>query len=262
MNVTMSGSYSDPIQQLSKLISSERFFALSTTILLHLTLVVLIMAGWVADKPAEPISKSIKVEMFVMPASENKPQIALEKMQEMPASPPKEMQKKAITEAPFAKKRVEDLPSIETKELTEPMPEVSPQDAVDASEKLEKTSEVKTAVNAEANRTNEHAVSKENASTSSAEQKFDASHYSPLQKEAPVYPQRALDKGVQGTCTIQYTVNTQGLVENPVALDDCHALFIKPSLEATKSFRYSPRMIDGQAVKVSNVKNTFKYRIE
>ncbi len=61
---------------------------------------------------------------------------------------------------------------------------------------------------------------------------------------------------------MRYTVNAEGRVENPEALGDCHAFFIKPSLEATKSFRYTPRVVDGKAVKVPNVKNTFQYRIE
>ncbi|MDO8960791.1 MAG: energy transducer TonB, partial [Methylophilus sp.] len=91
---------------------------------------------------------------------------------------------------------------------------------------------------------------------------FDTSQYFPVDKKAPAYPSRALDKGIQGACTVRYTVTTDGRVENPEALDDCHAFFIKPSLEATKSFRYTPRMVDGKAVKVPNVKNTFQYRIE
>jgi len=93
-------------------------------------------------------------------------------------------------------------------------------------------------------------------------QPFDSSQYFPVQKDAPAYPSRALDKGIQGTCTVRYNVNSKGRVENPEVLDDCHPFFIKPSLSATKSFRYTPRIVDGMAVNVPNVKNTFQYRIE
>jgi len=41
----------------------------------------------------------------------------------------------------------------------------------------------------------------------------------------------------------------------------CHPLFVKPSLAAAKRFRYQPRVVDGQAVAVANVKNTFTYKI-
>ncbi|WP_234463612.1 MULTISPECIES: TonB family protein [Pseudomonadaceae] len=86
--------------------------------------------------------------------------------------------------------------------------------------------------------------------------------YLPIAKDAPDYPTRALDKGIEGTCTVSYSVNPQGRIENPKALEDCHPLFIRPSLTAAKSFRYQPRIVDGRAVTVPEVKNTFHYRIQ
>ncbi len=61
---------------------------------------------------------------------------------------------------------------------------------------------------------------------------------------------------------MRYTVNTKGRVENTEVIDGCHPYFIRSSLEATKSFRYTPRIVDGRAVNVPDVKNTFQYRIE
>ncbi|NKQ12682.1 TonB family protein [Pseudomonas sp. SST3] len=86
--------------------------------------------------------------------------------------------------------------------------------------------------------------------------------YLPIAKDAPDYPSRALDKGIEGTCTVSYSVNPQGRIENPKALDDCHPLFIRASITAAKSFRYQPRIVDGRAVTVPEVKNTFHYRIQ
>lgn len=86
--------------------------------------------------------------------------------------------------------------------------------------------------------------------------------YLPIAKQAPAYPQRALDKGIEGECTVSYTVNARGRVEQPEVVGACHPLFIRPSLAAAQSFRYQPRVIDGRAVAVPNVKNTFTYRIE
>ena len=71
-----------------------------------------------------------------------------------------------------------------------------------------------------------------------------------------------MDKGVQGECTISYTVNALGRVEDPQVAGECHPLFILPSLTASKSFRYQPRLVDGKAVAVPNVKNTFTDRSE
>jgi len=86
--------------------------------------------------------------------------------------------------------------------------------------------------------------------------------YLPIAKKPPVYPQRALDAGLQGSCTVSYTVDVQGRVRSPEVIGDCHPLFIRPSLTAAKSFRYQPRIVDGRAVAVPDVKNTFHYRIE
>ncbi|WP_457441232.1 TonB family protein [Pseudomonas sp. TE3786] len=86
--------------------------------------------------------------------------------------------------------------------------------------------------------------------------------YLPVSKEAPEYPDKALEKGIEGDCTVTYTVTPQGRVDNPQVLGQCHPLLVRPSLAAARTFRYQPRIVDGQAVSVANVKNTFHYRIE
>ncbi|OUM28803.1 hypothetical protein B8W72_19345 [Pseudomonas putida] len=85
--------------------------------------------------------------------------------------------------------------------------------------------------------------------------------YLPIAKEAPDYPQRALDHNIEGECTVAYTVTPQGQVSDPQVVGQCHPLFVKPSLAAAKRFRYQPRVVNGQAVAVANVKNTFTYKI-
>ncbi|MCU1725178.1 energy transducer TonB [Pseudomonas sp. 5P_5.1_Bac1] len=89
-----------------------------------------------------------------------------------------------------------------------------------------------------------------------------SSQYLPISKQAPDYPQRALDKGVQGDCTVSYTVDTSGRVRDPRVLDGCHPWFAQPSLQAARTFKYQPRVVDGRVVEVPGVKNTFHYSIE
>lgn len=86
--------------------------------------------------------------------------------------------------------------------------------------------------------------------------------YLPIAKDAPDYPQRALDRKIEGECTVAYRVNAQGRVEDPQVVGDCHPLFVKPSLAAAKTFRYQPKVVNGQAVAVASVKNTFTYKIQ
>ena len=53
-----------------------------------------------------------------------------------------------------------------------------------------------------------------------------------------------------------------GKVEAPKVVGNCHPAFIRPSLVAAATFRYKPRVVDGQPVSVSGVRNTFHYRIQ
>lgn len=86
--------------------------------------------------------------------------------------------------------------------------------------------------------------------------------YLPIAKEAPDYPARALGRRIEGECTVSYTVNVKGQVEAPQVVGSCHPLFIKPSLDAARTFRYRPKIVDGRPVAVTDVKNTFSYRIK
>ncbi|MEC5343119.1 energy transducer TonB [Brenneria populi] len=86
--------------------------------------------------------------------------------------------------------------------------------------------------------------------------------YQPISKQAPDYPDKALSRKIEGDCTVVYRVNRRGEVEDPQAQSDCNPLFVRPSVNAAKTFRYQPRIINGQPVDVPQVKNTFHYRIE
>jgi protein TonB len=87
--------------------------------------------------------------------------------------------------------------------------------------------------------------------------------YLPIVKVAPIYPQRALSRGIEGHCTVQYTVTRQGTISNPVVVEsDCtSSLFHRASMQAALKFKYKPRVIDGQAVEVPGVQNRFTFKI-
>lgn len=85
--------------------------------------------------------------------------------------------------------------------------------------------------------------------------------YLPIVKIAPIYPQRALVRGITGTCTVRYTVTTAGTVKDvEVVPTMCEEeMFAKPSVDAAKRFRYKPRVIDGDAVEVQGIYNMFHF---
>jgi protein TonB len=88
--------------------------------------------------------------------------------------------------------------------------------------------------------------------------------YLPIVKVAPIYPQRALSRGIEGFCVVQYTVTKQGTTANPFVVEDqcTSSLFHSASVQAALKFKYKPRVVDGQAIEVPGVQNKFTYEIE
>lgn len=87
--------------------------------------------------------------------------------------------------------------------------------------------------------------------------------YLPIVKVSPIYPQRANSRGIEGHCTVQYTVTRQGTVKDVVVVEsDCtSSLFERASVQAAMKFKYKPRVIDGQAVEVPGVQNRFTFKL-
>jgi len=87
--------------------------------------------------------------------------------------------------------------------------------------------------------------------------------YLPIVKVAPIYPNRALSRGTEGYCVVQYTVTRQGTTKDPFVVDgQCtSSLFHSASINAALKFKYKPRVIDGNAVEVPGVQNKFTYEI-
>ncbi|MCG8613010.1 MAG: TonB family protein [Pseudomonadales bacterium] len=90
------------------------------------------------------------------------------------------------------------------------------------------------------------------------------SEYLPILKIAPVYPQKALNRGVEGICTVEYTVARDGTVRDVSVVESaCDSwLFRRPSVEAAKKFRYQPKIQNGAPVEVKGMRNQFTYKIE
>ena len=87
--------------------------------------------------------------------------------------------------------------------------------------------------------------------------------YLPIVKVAPIYPARALQRGLEGFCVVQYTVTSLGTIKDPVVVQDqcTSSLWHRASLQAALKFKYKPRVIDGVAVEVPGVQNKFTYEI-
>lgn len=79
----------------------------------------------------------------------------------------------------------------------------------------------------------------------------------------PQYPNRALQRGIEGWCQVMFTVDENGGVLDPVVVDaDPPDIFDSASLRAVSRFKFNPRTKDGQAVKTPGVQYVFRFNLE
>ncbi len=86
--------------------------------------------------------------------------------------------------------------------------------------------------------------------------------YLPIVRVAPVYPARALSRGIEGYVDMSFTVTTTGTVKDPIVVFSTSSLFERAATRAVLKFKYKPRVVDGIPVDVPNVKTRITFRIE
>ena len=86
--------------------------------------------------------------------------------------------------------------------------------------------------------------------------------YLPIVRVAPVYPARALSRGLEGFVDLQFTVTTTGTVKDPIVLQSTSSLFERAAIRAVLKFKYKPRVVDGVPVEVPGVKTRISFQLE
>lgn len=221
--------------------------AAGLAVALHVGVLAALMMGWSTQKPVVDAPRVMHTQLVMLPAAPApEPLVATSAPPEpepVPAKPrvDPQVQVQKLEKAALARKRVEEKKAEQQQERL-------------ATEQRNRELEQQ--------RLDQQRLAAEKARAAVPAPAFDSRQYQPLSKAAPDYPERALDKNIEGDCTLEYSVDIQGRVENPKVLDGCHPLFIRPSLAAANTFRYQPRVVDGKPVAVPAVRNTFHYRIK
>lgn len=86
--------------------------------------------------------------------------------------------------------------------------------------------------------------------------------YLPIVRVAPVYPARALSRGLEGFVDLSFTVTTAGTVKDPVIIQSTSSLFERAAIRAVLKFKYKPRVVDGVPVEVPGVKTRISFQLE
>jgi protein TonB len=86
--------------------------------------------------------------------------------------------------------------------------------------------------------------------------------YLPIVKVAPVYPRRALTRGLEGYVLLEFTVTKLGTVENPVVVEaDPPGIFDTAAINAALKFKYKPKVVNGEPIDVGGVRNLITFEL-
>ncbi len=83
----------------------------------------------------------------------------------------------------------------------------------------------------------------------------------PLTVVQPEYPRRAAQRGIQGYCTVEFTVAANGATKDIFVADCPDRVFERSSMNAAGRLKYRPRVVDGQPVDVPRVQYKFVFEM-
>lgn len=87
--------------------------------------------------------------------------------------------------------------------------------------------------------------------------------YLPIVKVAPIYPRRAQTRGIEGYVLLEFTVTSTGTVRDPVVIEsDPPHVFDRAAIQAAIKFRYRPKVVNGEPIEVSGVRNLITFKFE
>jgi protein TonB len=86
--------------------------------------------------------------------------------------------------------------------------------------------------------------------------------HQPILKVKAIYPPFARTRGIEGYCTVKYTITTAGTTKDVVVIEsEPKGIFDKVSVEAALKFKYRPRVVNGQPIEVRGVPNKFIFTL-
>lgn len=85
----------------------------------------------------------------------------------------------------------------------------------------------------------------------------------PIVRVAPLYPERARERGIEGWVVVEFTISTTGAVKDAVVIDsDPKHIFERESLRAVQKFKYRPKIVDGVPVEQPGQRISFNFTLE
>jgi protein TonB len=92
---------------------------------------------------------------------------------------------------------------------------------------------------------------------------FTDGDYLPIVKVQPIYPRRAQERGISGYVLLEFTVTELGTVEDVVVIEaEPKGYFERAARRAAMKFKYKPKVINNEAIRVPGVRNLITFEIQ
>ena len=77
-----------------------------------------------------------------------------------------------------------------------------------------------------------------------------------------MYPRRAAARGIEGYVLLEFTVTKTGAVRDPKVLEaKPPGIFDRAALNASLKFKYKPKVVNGESIEVSGVRNRITFEL-
>lgn len=86
----------------------------------------------------------------------------------------------------------------------------------------------------------------------------------PLAESQPIFPPRLLERGVEGSCVVNYSISASGVTKDIVVDEkNCsHRSFGQAAAKAVAKYKYAPKIVDGEPVVALNQRQFFRFLID
>ena len=92
---------------------------------------------------------------------------------------------------------------------------------------------------------------------------FTDGEYLPIMKVQPNYPRHALARGIEGFVMLEFVVTENGNVRDPVVVEaQPPGIFDGAAIQAALKFKYKPKIVEGEPVAVSGVRNKITFELQ
>lgn len=85
----------------------------------------------------------------------------------------------------------------------------------------------------------------------------------PMVRVPPQYPEKAMQRGIEGRVLIEFTISKGGTVKNPkVIAYEPSKIFNKAALKAVSQWKYNPKIENGKAVEQRGIRIAIPFKLQ